>query len=724
MKQFEAPMGLLPLIKDLPSDQRMQYLRTLAAIEYYQTGDSSKAEKTGLFPKSPVQKMLDNVVKLQKQHEGTEWTKEHGLEFNEDSHRWMCPVDGCKGEEHTKNISNLRGEQWKELAGSWIKDWIKRDISNLQDYSNQASIDDLKWKTFQIATGIKEQYKVHRKTNKEEGAVFVSRALSKLDTKLRDVVWEEGDVADDALQEAKALSKNLENTYKKKHSRDLPDQLATSLDMINYLTTRLDERIVEHIESLPTPMFSNIVDKSDIQKLQQQAEHIDTRTQPAYQNPANNDAVQLYVHDGFQNINTELIFGGRLDQYERRDLAKFRKLMKPIGKSNVLWRGVPKHKDVRIGEPIDLKALTSSSRDPAVAMGFATPMDVQEGVLFEYHVGPQTKAIELANGDEYKDEYGDDWKVDEDEVILDMGQRGTVTHISEIILEGTDKNYKYVVVKLNEPTKGIQKSPEGTEWTREHGLQFDEDKHRWVCPAEGCKVEEPHSHLEDDSKEIAQTKLSDYVNYPEQLVEEMQTRQAYEKAANYTDKPAYASLVDDPFLRDYVGEEEIYVSINDYMMQGWVYGLDEEEENDLKQIIRNIEYLMTSVGEERVVYRGLPIMMQHTTGGGHEVSEGDELNLSRFTSTSRDPYSATFFTVPERDLAGDVPLEKTMLEIRLLPSTKVIDLDNEDTRKAMDFEESETIVGRDQKLRIDKIHRNVDMDGVNIVNYIVATMLE
>ena len=241
-----------------------------------------------------------------------------------------------------------------------------------------------------------------------------------------------------------------------------------------------------------------------------------------------------------------------------------------------LYRGMKSVSDnsifhnVKVGDVITNTAFLSTSRNPRIANHFAPRIyrDNYSNTIVEIRTGSTTQAITLDNDDTMEDEF---------ETILGTNQRFKVVDILDDVNIGFNKISKYIVVDYVSELAEIKKSREGTDWTREHGLEFDEEKHRWVCPDGGCKVNTPHSHLTPHGymgEESVEHPL--ITRFSERMNEENPTK-AYVSIKNIarqedmTTHPNYVNIQDWDALQNYVGleDDDMHEAINSYVMWGF-----------------------------------------------------------------------------------------------------------------------------------------------------------
>ena len=298
------------------------------------------------------------------------------------------------------------------------------------------------------------------------------------------------------------------------------------------------------------------------------------------------------------------------------------------------------------------------------------------------------------------------------------------------------------VMSLLWETKSIMKEHEGTEWTREHGLEFDDDKHRWTCPDGGCKVDTPHSHLVDSEEKPAKEEsmgdmLDSYdrqYSIREKISDNLQAAEETDFLSNFTKELNNEDMTDAPSYKpisasaeNYLMDEEFYLQVNEFETWGFLMDTqfadeDEVEEhvNLVQSTIKGLYSDMSAVKDSYVVYRGLPEQMKFRSGTMHYIEEGDEFKLDTFTSTTRSPETAIFFTNDRHGYAEEPAT--TLVEIQLDPTTMALTLSNEDT-KQIGLLEHETIISPENEMRIVKILRNVKLGYGVVENYVVAEMV-
>ena len=189
-----------------------------------------------------------------------------------------------------------------------------------------------------------------------------------------------------------------------------------------------------------------------------------------------NEKLRNYLMDGYTAINDGMRDGTPLSDEQTDVLWEMMDLMQDMNESVVLYRGMPIANPIdklEVGQVIPSNSFMSTSRFPMVADNFSTGI-----TMMEIHTTPDTEAITVPN---HMHPYG------EGETILNVDQKFRVKEIRKNVEEGEIDYSLYLVLELttDTPTQSeikLSKTGEGTDWTRRHGLEFDEELHRWVLP--------------------------------------------------------------------------------------------------------------------------------------------------------------------------------------------------------------------------------------------------
>lgn len=255
---------------------------------------------------------------------------------------------------------------------------------------------------------------------------------------------------------------------------------------------------------------------------------------------------------------------------------------------------------------------------------------------------------------------------------------------------------------LYEIRKVTRRPPKG----REH-LVFDERIHRWVLPADKRR-----SEARVRAKPVTPRGLSELGGVWSAL-DALDVSIALGEFDPQS-APSYANVNEHEVLEGY--STETYKDINEYLATGRATDIEtsaylgdgsydedlvEPDYIELKEIVREMQYLMVPMEEAQVLYRGTGRTL---TPDGDEVAPGDLLYLDSFLSTSRSAQKAMEF------------MKGTLLEIHAQPDTRAITLDNQDTMHA----EDETILNFAQCARVDQVE---PMGEFGERQFIVLTMI-
>ena len=234
----------------------------------------------------------------------------------------------------------------------------------------------------------------------------------------------------------------------------------------------------------------------------------------------------------------------------------------------------------------------------------------------------------------------------------------------------------------------------------EHGLEFDEDKHRWVHPDTGEEYHHETGELEvsgHDSRSWEDTsKLEDKLeNHP-----------------NYVRYQDYRDILD-----KYVGTPDSW-EMNKDIAQGI-----------LSDDAKNIKALMKPMKEPFTIYRGITLKTGKFFNDDEEEAKiGDRLYLKAFTSCTRNPRWAKYFPAKHRPHTqaemNEVPANSPLyakLTIQTTPDTYGISISAYDLKTG----EYETILDYGQQLEIIDLEETDDLDiWLNVRCRIVSNNLE
>ena len=239
---------------------------------------------------------------------------------------------------------------------------------------------------------------------------------------------------------------------------------------------------------------------------------------------------------------------------------------------------------------------------------------------------------------------------------------------------------------------------EKPKWAEEHGLEFDEDKHRWIKPDTG----EVHSHSDNDERWETDSPFDSVLD----------TEDIYEginDIENNTD------------LDDYdIQEDSSYVDVNDSEALLWYVDTGHEIINndlrrgDITNEIKEITGLMKPVREEQLLFRNTGLTLDQFVNENSEMLDvGEIFQYKSFVSTSRSPELAWGW---DRDNQNNY----VMLEIHTGQDALAISLSNVDTG----LTEYETLLNYGQKFRIDKIKEVKHDDALSEGSrYIISTSI-
>ena len=184
----------------------------------------------------------------------------------------------------------------------------------------------------------------------------------------------------------------------------------------------------------------------------------------------------------------------------------------------------------------------------------------------------------------------------------------------------------------------LEKAPKKKpKWAQDHGLEFDENKHRWIKPDTG----ETHEHEENDSRwepkvkkpRISKPKennipdLSGLVGAEDSLEAfKRYDEQVWKDESKLKREPSYINARNVPALQHYT--EQGFREINESWLEG-----------NITSEAQEISKLMSSIGKEQLLWRGIP-QKNFVNENGEPLQIGDTLTTKSFTSTSRSPKGA------------------------------------------------------------------------------------
>ena len=423
------------------------------------------------------------------------------------------------------------------------------------------------------------------------------------------------------------------------------------------------------IAELPFSYIDDGLDEIDLYN--ERAEEIETTitNQSSYQNARMDKELYAYTRSGYMQINEDLLNG--IVSEKAKNIIKY---MKPIETSYALYRGtgLAIHEflnedagPVQIGDVIQLKAFTSTSRDPKVAFDFG-------GMLLELQPSASTRVITLANEDTEYPEY---------ETIIDFTQKFKITKIGEFddrkVFRGEFLESNQEIQKMI--SKAVRETPE---FARKYGLEFDEDKHRWVHPDTGEEY-----HHETGELKVSGTKKKN-----------IEERDELENSIE--EHPTYVNVRDSMALRFYIGNSQSW-ALNEALVKGEIWA----EAKEIKSLMKPMQSPFT-------VYRGLTLNTGKFLNDNNEETQiGDTLTLKAFASTTRKPEWAEAFVTQMRDpdhreksnIPEDLPLF-AFLQIQTTSDTLAISVLHKDAGTLIN--ERETILDYGQQLEIIAIEQD------------------
>lgn len=696
--------------------------------------------------------------KIDKSPQGTEWTKEHGLEFDENIHRWVVPKELEEGNIPLRNLSII--ENLIQTASERYKE---------ENYGEALlHLKNLRLDTVEEATDSQREaletfvnlisYKIHMKrTQAVEEARTRGRGLLERGESIHSL--------EATRQDAVDMEKRIKPKRPAQYGPDFEAYVGSWYSSIN-TWMRVGARSVNIPEKLSVKFNEYKKETPEVyEKLEKLLAQIHQYSKEGQFDEAHKLSTQMYF--AASGRNTRHLFTGNINNFltevqlsTNNQLANSRisksirtmtDAMESLGSNDIYYRGMDVgetfYKDVKEGDIVRSRAFMSTSRNPAIALRFAR----RKGVL-EIHSNAQLRGVHFSTS-----EY---------ETLLDLGQPMRIKEIRQDIEFGPNKLSHYLVLEViteeeaqKEEKIGakIHKSPQGTDWTREHGLTFDENIRRWVLPDAGKfegstrhkkalglirHASELFSHRE---YEDAISRLSDlwYLGasaaneYGKQVAERAQSliqhvqerlvkvREAKEKSGQrlsqwgFNDDGLYIateqakkfnpwkapSFQDDnlPAIESYTGAG--YRSMNVILRGQW-----KNENHDpartamYKERIKKIQDLMLPMQEPQILYRGIR-QIYDTVYGDAEV--GQEITNDAFMSSSRDPDVAIGFS---KEMSSIDKGKGVVLEILSSPQIRAITLSGG---------ESETILDAKQQFRVKEIHENVYIRGEVISRYIV-----
>ena len=403
----------------------------------------------------------------------------------------------------------------------------------------------------------------------------------------------------------------------------------------------------------------------------------DPKNQPSYVNPQENKAVNLYQKNS--GINRKLRSGEELHPLEQEYVDELYESCDALGVGQLLWRGMDirleelqeRNDNWKAGGVVPLDTFTSCSRDPNVAFNFAE----KDGVFVEIAASKDAVGMTLDSEDTH---------YPEDETILAFGQEFFIDEIKEVLFAGDPPRggNRHVIrgrVGIFNPSEtSLEKSqplekaspgppPKGDGW------EWKEETKRWHKPNKDKKATQRQGRREGP--------LDEWINADEPLNYSILSEISLlnERQINPKRSPSYIRESDyNEELIAYL--EDDFLGINRDLRKGIVPKEAEE-----------IEMLMQPLGEEQLLYRGIP-EFEH---GNFEV--GKLFPLDAFTSTSRRTSMAVQHSAPAM-------LGATVLEIHAGPNTMGLTLASDETP----YDEAETLLDYAQDLFVDDV-QEIDM---------------
>ena len=443
-----------------------------------------------------------------------------------------------------------------------------------------------------------------------------------------------------------------------------------------YYKPRVQEQIGEFSRS--GPGFSNTgFDRHKLSEYTNLADNFESQIKdhPSYVRISEIMGMGNYITTGFEFINKSLLHGHV--PKEAKTISKEMKFMKnpfPLYRATGLSLdrfNNDKFMPAQVGDVISLKSFSSTSRKPLFSWGFRGGQDV----FLEIETTSDTRAISLANSETPTPEY---------ETVLDYGQQIEILSIEQVESGFTDKNGNpgmrpVIKCRIISPSQNIQKmiiveKREKPEFAKKYGLEFNEQKHRWVQPNTG----EVYEHPENDSR----WKYSDRINplsikdYDlENLKYQYHEVKEFEKIIiNHPN--AISELTS--ALTYYLGSS--HEEINRKLRTGTIT----EDALEIKNQMKFVEKPYT-------VYRSTGLIPEFFYNDEYKPSKiGDEITLKSFTSTSR---NLDFAWLWEGGFSKD---PNVLLEIDLTPDTQAITIPNRVSGRG----EFETLIDYGQKIKI------------------------
>ena len=306
-------------------------------------------------------------------------------------------------------------------------------------------------------------------------------------------------------------------------------------------------------------------------------------------------------------------------------------------------------------------------------------------LVMEIRTSSHTPAITLSDKDTGHSE---------NETILNHGQRIRIDKVyRNTVVKGRFSNSRvgyYVVATVVgededdaqiEVAKTLVKAPPGPK--PEHfgdNVDWNEEKHKWTCPMEGCDVEHSHRYYDPPSETD---------NGLRSLAWGYAWGEIYDGIEKFDDMNAPTIITSmSNGLKHYVSSG--YRNINSYQRGEINATLSYEDQ----EAIKDIDSAMKPIEEPQITYRGMSNDLRNKDGEFPQI--GEVLDIDAYMSTSRSPGIASDFT-------GSV-----FMEVHSTPDAEAItfpkDPDNLDPSDYDDvYDEMETLYGRGQKFRIDNI---------------------
>ena len=354
------------------------------------------------------------------------------------------------------------------------------------------------------------------------------------------------------------------------------------------------------------------------------------------------------MNNEYKSINEAFRFGTPLEDHHQTVVKEMQKLMVPLEKPQLLFRGMTTEwfDEEMVGQTLLMDSFTSCSRVPLTGINFTASIyaDTDEGgMLLEIHTTPTTRGITIADKDT---------GLHENETILDTGQRLYIESLEQRYYKPPRRSGRVVmyargIVVPDEPDE-ISKAPPGLKPER-YGpnVGWDDQKRRWVDQSRS-------SFPMTEAGEVKHLDLWDY----------------WQETEWGFDPKSSPSYVD--------------VNLSKKSALSWYMSLGHSEINEglrskrlspeLKQIVQEISTQMRPMGEVQHLYRGIAIK----DANFEQIIEGG--SVDSFLSTSRDPSRAIMFAK-----TGGRDKVKILLEIFTTPNTGGVTTVSQEDETILDY---------------------------------------